>query len=431
MTSLLILFFLIRAMSKYVVTGGVPLSGTVSVSGSKNAVLPLIAASILTDEPVTLTNVPDISDVRDMAMIIEELGGHVTFGDHSITMETKVLKTTEITGPAAKKIRASILFLGSLLGRAGEAVSPLPGGDAIGKRPIDSHLKAFQDLGAEVSQEKDVLRVSAQELVGNRIRLVEMSVTGVENAILAAVKAKGMTEIRQAPFEPHVQDLCHMLNSMGAKITGIGTTTLYIDGVEKLSGVTHHVVPDYLETGTYVIAALVTKGHVIVENIDADHLDILWNYLDQMGVRYTLEKTRIEIFPTEKLHKVKRIRTAIYPDFPTDLIAPMAVLLTQCEGINKIFETLYEARLNYLIELEKMGAQCQIINAHEALIVGPTKLRGTSVTSWDLRAGTAMVLAGLAAEGETEVSEIKWIDRGYENLDGKLRALGAKIERIG
>lgn len=417
-------------MSKFLIEGGYPLNGTVRISGSKNAALPIIAAALLTEEECVIHDVPDITDVHIMAQIIRDLGGEVDFENNTMKIRAKVLYSHEILTEDAKKLRTSILFLSGLLARKGEARVVFPGGCFIGKRPIDTHLRAFEDLGAQVLSSENVIHVVTSGLKGAGIRLLEMSVTGAENTIIAAVMAEGHTEIRQCPTEPHVQDLCHFLNSMGAKISGIGTNILHIDGVPKLHGTTHTVTPDYIEAGTFIIGALVTKGHLKIENINPDHLDILWVYLEEMGAKFTLTEDAVEVFPTENLMALKKVRTSVFPDFPTDLLAPMAILLTQAYGISRVFETMFESRLNYIVELEKMGVRAEILNNHEAIIVGPATLKGTTVTSWDLRAGTAMVLAGLAATGTTEVSEIKYIDRGYENFEEKLTQIGAKISRI-
>lgn len=416
-------------MSKFLVEGGHPLRGHVRISGSKNAALPIIAASILTEDEVVLRDVPRITDVEIMAEIIRELGGTAEFEGNTMRICAKNITSHEILSEEAKKLRTSMLFLSGLLVRKKEAKVVFPGGCSIGKRPIDTHIHAFEKLGAEVLSNNDLIHLRTPGLRGNFIRLLEMSVTGAENAIIAAVCAEGHTEIRQCPTEPHVQDLCKFLVSMGAKIEGIGTNILSIDGVEKLHGTEHTVTPDYIEAGTFIIASLVTGGHVFVDNVDPNHLDIFWVMLDEMGAHYKIDGTTVEVLPSLHLKAVKKVRTSVFPDFPTDLLAPMAVLLTQATGISRIFETMFESRLNYIVELEKMRVSAEIINNHEALIVGPAALKGTAVTSWDLRAGTAMVLAGLAADGETEVSEIKYIDRGYENFEEKLSALGAHIQR--
>lgn len=403
--------------------------GEVRISGSKNAALPIIAATLLTDEPCVLHNVPDIEDVRIMMDIAKDLGADVRVEGNDVYIHTSNILTHEISKEKAKMLRAGLMYLAPLLLRAGEAKIPFPGGCNIGKRPIDAILQSLQDLGAQVHRADEVLHLSLVEGRANMTRIEALSVVGTEIAIMAAACCEGESEIRLAASEPHVQDLCHVLIKMGAEIDGIGSSLLKIRGKKKLNGVEHTVTSDYIELGTFVIASLVTKGHVTLTHCDPSHLDMFWHWLDVMGARYELGKDTVEVLPTEHLGHVKRIRSGVYPDFPTDLLAPMAVLLTQAEGINRIFETIYEARLNYIIELEKMGVKAEILNAHEAIIVGPAKMEGAPVASWDLRAGTAMVLAGLAANGTTEVSQIVYIDRGYERLEEKLRGLGANIIR--
>lgn len=403
--------------------------GEVRISGSKNAALPILAAALLTEEPCVLHNVPDIADVRVMMDIAQDLGSSVRFENNTVHIHTPSIVTHEISKEKAKLLRAGLMYLAPLLHRAGEAKIPFPGGCNIGKRPIDAILQSLQDLGAQVHRADELLHLSMAEGRANMTRIEALSVVGTEIAIMAAACCEGESEIRLAASEPHVQDLCHFLVKMGASIDGIGSSLLRIRGVKRLSGAEHTVTSDYIEMGTFVIASLVTKGHVKLTHCNPSHLDMFWHWLDVMGARYQLGEDYVEVLPTEHLGHVKRVRSGVYPDFPTDLLAPMAVLLTQAEGINRIFETIYEARLNYIIELEKMGVKAEILNSHEAIIVGPAKLKGAPVASWDLRAGTAMVLAGLAATGTTEVSQIVYIDRGYERLEDKLRSLGANITR--
>lgn len=417
-------------MSKYIVQGGIPLKGKVRISGSKNAALPIIAAMLLTDEECVLHDVPDIADVRIMIEIAQELGAEARFENNTLTICAKNIKSHEISKERAKQLRTSIMFLAPLLVRKKEVFIPFPGGCNIGKRPVDSHIRALSDLGAVVHQADEMLHLSAEKLLPIESRILSFSVTGTETALMAAASIVGKTILTLAACEPHVQDLCEVLIKMGAKISGIGTNTLVVEGTDHLKGMTHTITPDYIEAGTFVIASLMTQGTVEINNIVPAHLEILWDYLDEMGAQYELGTDFVKVLPSPNLLHVKRVRSGIYPDFPTDLLAPMAVLLTQCYGINRIFETIYEARLNYIIELEKMRVNCEILNAHEAIIVGPNKLIGAPVASWDLRAGTAMVLAGLGAEGETEVSNVVYIDRGYEGFEQKLTALGANIERI-
>lgn len=404
--------------------------GEVRISGSKNAALPIIAASLLTDEPCIIHNVPDIADVRIMMDIARDLGASIHYENGTLNIHTPAIQTHEISTEKAKLLRAGLMYMAPLLHRDHEVKIPFPGGCNIGKRPIDALLHAMTDLGATIHRADDLVHLSLSTWSPALVRIEALSVVGTETAIMGAAGCEGDSEIRLAASEPHVQDLCRVLEKMGVSIEGIGSSLLKIRGTKHLKGFEHTVTADYIELGTFVIAALVTKGHVNITHCDPTHLDMFWHWLDVMGARYELGETTVEVFPTEHLGHVKRVRSGVYPDFPTDLLAPMAVLLTQADGINRIFETIYEARLNYIIELEKMGVKAEILNAHEAIIVGPAKLKGAPVTSWDLRAGTAMVLAGLAAIGTTEVSQIVYIDRGYEKLEEKLRALGANITRM-
>ena len=414
---------------RFLVTGGQKLEGMVRVGGSKNAVLPIIAASLLTDEEVILSNVPDIADIATMEHILHYIGAETNFDGKIFKIRAKKLQNTEIRHELVSKLRGSSLLLGPLLARNGEVKLAFPGGCVLGKRPIDAHLHALESLGAEVVDSKDILHLKAKKLVGNKFTMTEASVTATENAIMAAVLADGKTTIRLAASEPHVQDLCHFLNSMGAEIKGIGTHTLRISGVKKLHGTEYRVTPDYLETGTLVLAAAITGGAVDVLDIVPEHLDIFWQKLREVGVHFDLGRDSVRVLPSRKLNAIK-LQTAIFPSFPTDLQAPFATLLTQAKGKSFIFETLFDGRLQYLYELEKMGLQPKILNSYQAELEGPVDLKGASVTSCDIRAGAAIVLAALAAEGQTEISNIYYIDRGYERLDEKLNSIGAKIERL-
>lgn len=414
---------------RFFITGGQKLQGQVKVSGSKNAVLPIIAASLLTSEPVTLTNVPNISDIYTMQHILHFLGVESEFEGSVMKIHAKAVANVEIEHELVSKLRASILFLGPLLARNGDVRLAFPGGCVIGKRPVDAHLHALNSLGAEVINDHELLHLRADKLTGTAFTMSEASVTATENAITAAVLAKGKTVIRLAAAEPHVQDLCHFLVSMGAKIEGIGTHKLKIYGVDNLHGTEYRVTSDYIEAGTLVLAAAITGGTVDILDIVPRHLDIFWQKLREVGVNFDLGKDSVRVQPTEKLRPI-RLQTAIFPSFPTDLQAPFTTLLTQAEGESFVFETLFNGRLQYLYELEKMGVKSKVLNPYQAEVYGPAKLKGASVNSCDLRAGAAMVLAALAAEGQTEMHDIYWIDRGYEKLDEKLNSLGAKIERV-
>jgi UDP-N-acetylglucosamine 1-carboxyvinyltransferase len=414
----------------FIIQGQQKLNGTVQVGGSKNAVLPIICAALLTREKVTLHNVPKISDVGAMLQLISSMGAKTTFEDHTITIEAGELTSANIDESLVNKMRASILLFGPALARLGELDLSFPGGCVLGKRSVYDHTYALQRLGAEVVRSDTRIHLKNRTLQAAKIIMPQMSVTATENAIMMAVLAPGRTELKLVAAEPHVQDLCHFLNFMGAKISGIGTHYLTIEGVAKLHGCEYSVTGDYLEAGTFVIASLITGGEVRIEGIPTWQLDIFWQKLDEMGANYELEENAVIVHPTPVLTAPTRIRTAVWPSFPTDLQAPFSILLTQAEGETQVFETLFEGRLNYLTELEKMGARVEILNPHQAKITGKARLKGVPIASIDIRAGAAMVLAGLIAEGTTQISNINYIDRGYENLDGKLRNLGAKISRV-
>lgn len=414
---------------RFLITGGQKLQGQVRVSGSKNAALPIIAASLLSEEPVILKNVPDIADIYTMQHILHFLGVETEFANNTLKVHAKAVANLEIEHELVSKLRASILLLAPMLVRNKEVRLAFPGGCIIGKRPVEAHLSALEALGAEIVEDHEILHLICKDLKGADLTMTEASVTATENAVMAAVLAKGKTTIRFAAAEPHVQDLCNFLNAIGAKIKGVGTHTLEITGVKKLKGGEYRITSDYLEAGTLVLASAITRGEVDVLDIVPHHLDIFWQKLREVGVVFELGKDMVRVQPSKHL-KAIRLQTAIYPSFPTDLQAPFSTLLTQAKGISFIFETLFEGRLQYLYELEKMGVRPKILNAYQAEIEGPVCLQGASVNSCDLRAGAAIMLAGLAAEGQTEISDIYYIDRGYEKLDEKLNSLGAKIERI-
>lgn len=414
---------------RFLVTGGQKLSGQVVVGGSKNAALPIIAAALMTDEPVILRNVPDIADLYTMQHILRYIGVETDFTDHTLKIQAKAPANLEIEHELVSKLRASALLLGPLLARNGEVQLAFPGGCVIGKRPMNAHLQALEGLGAEILDSREILHLKTDRLKGGDITMTEASVTATENAVMAAAVAQGKSVIRLAACEPHVQDLCHFLNSMGAKIHGIGTHTLEIEGVKKLHGTDYRVTSDYLEAGTLVLAAAITGSELDVLDVQPHHLDIFWQKLREVGVRFELGADMVRVFPSKNLKAIK-LQTAVFPSFPTDLQAPFATLLTQAHGTSFIFETLFDGRLQYLYELEKMGAKIKFLNPYQAEIMGPNLLKGAQISSCDIRAGAAVLLAALAAEGETEISNIYYIDRGYEKFEEKLNAIGAKIKRL-
>ena len=417
-------------MSKFVIKGRIPLKGEVRVSGSKNAALPILCASLLSKEKTILKNVPDIADIHSMINIIKSLGAKITFKDNTLEIDPSDLKKKKLPNELIRKMRASILLAGALIPRLKEIKMDFPGGCVLGKRSVYAHTHAFKELGCQILDDKNRLHIKTSALIGKKITLPELSVTATENAIMASVLAKGDTEIRLAAAEPHVQDLCNFLNTMGAEISGIGTNFLKIKGMESLHGTTYSITGDYLEAGTFAIAAVATKGEVTIKGFDPEDLDIFWQKLQEVGATFTLSKDSVHIKKTTTLNAIPKLRTAVYPSFPTDLQAPFAVLFTQADGTSKIFETLFEGRFNYLFELEKMGAKINVISSHQAFVSGPTPLQGIQISSCDIRAGAAMVVAALIAEGETEISNINYIDRGYENLEQKLVSLGAQIKRV-
>ena len=417
-------------MSKFVVKGGKRLKGEIKVNGSKNAALPIMCASLLTKEKTTLLNVPDIADIRSMMKILEGLGVKMKFSKNTLEIDPKNLKFSKPQNDLVCKMRASILLLGPLLANFGKAKMAFPGGCVLGKRSVHSHTNALKNLGCRIIDETNELNLEVRNLKGQKIIMPELSVTATENVIMAAVKAEGKTEIKLAAAEPHVQDLCRFLNKMGAKIEGIGTNTLKIEGVKNLKGTTYEITGDYLEAGTFAIAAAATNGNVVIKGIDTNQLDSLWQKFAEVGVEFTLRENSVHVKGYKNLKAVEMLRTAVFPSFPTDLQAPFAVLLTQAKGESKVFETLFEGRLNYITELERMDAKVELLNPHQALIKGPCALKGIPIASYDIRAGAAMVIAALIADGETEISNINYLDRGYENFDLRLRSLGAEIRRV-
>ena len=419
-------------MTKFIIEGGHHLQGEVQISGAKNAALPILAATLLTNESCTISNLPDIQDIRTLLEILESLGSKVSdLSNSQITIDNSNVIGNDPDFNKVKKIRASVLILGPLLARFGKVKVTHPGGCHIGARPINVHLRAFEALGAKVSMDDQFYHIEANNgLIGNKLVLDEMSVTGTGNAIMAAVLAKGTTEIQLAAAEPEITNLIECLNKMGAKIQGANSHTLIIEGVEKLHGADLKIIPDRLEAGTFAIAAAVAHGDILIKGYIQDHLAIFTNKLRDANVSFKLlENNQIHISRTTNIKPVN-IRTDIYPGFPTDLQAPFAVLMTQADGPSKIFETMYDGRLNYLKELAKMGATADILDPHRAIISGPTALYGKEIESLDIRAGATLILAALIAQGKTTINNAELIDRGYERIDDKLKLLGVKIERI-
>ncbi|MBI5071334.1 UDP-N-acetylglucosamine 1-carboxyvinyltransferase [Candidatus Falkowbacteria bacterium] len=417
-------------MSKFVIQGGAPLRGKIRASGMKNAATPIIAATLLTSEECVISNVPKISDVIRMLDILKSLGASVEWtGDHEVTICAKDADIKLLDEKAVKSMRSSILFLGPLLARFKKVAIPEPGGCIIGNRPPDTHFYALGKLGAKITRKDGSFTLEAEGLTGSLIILPEFSVTATENLLMAASLAKGRTEVHLAAAEPHVQDLIKFLNSMGAKISGGGTHTLIIDGVEKLSGPRHTLIPDQIEIGTLAVAAAVSGGEVTIENIIPAHLEIILLKLQEAGVNLEVGKDYLKIKP-RKFLRAFRLQTLPYPGFPTDLQAPFGVLATQCQGTTLIQDPLFEGRMGYVGELVKMGANAIVADPHRVVITGPTPLQGQEIKSFDLRAGATLIIAGLIASGETIINEAQVVDRGYEKIEERLNGLGAKIKRV-
>jgi UDP-N-acetylglucosamine 1-carboxyvinyltransferase len=417
-------------MSKFVIKGGTPLSGEVTIGGSKNASLPILAATLLAESPSTLKNVPDISDVHAFLKILSNLGAETSFDNGTVTINPARLEPNNIDNHLVKHMRASILLLGPLLARFKEVNLAYPGGCVLGKRSVHAHIHALTAFGANLIESTEAIHLKADDLHSAKIVMTEASVTATENALMIAATLPGETQIFGAAMEPHVQDLCDFLVKMGAKIDGIGTQTLVVSGGQQLKGADHEVTPDYLEAGTYALAGVLTNGEITINSCPVNQLDSFWGKLEEVGAKFILGDNTVKIQKHGDLKAIEKLQTAIYPGFPTDLQAPFSVLLTQCRGESRVYETLFEGRLNYLPELNRLGAKTEIQNLHQAIIYGPTPLTGAPIASCDIRAGAAMVLAAMIAKGETVISDINYIDRGYEKLEGKLRKLGAKIERI-
>lgn len=417
-------------MSKYVINQCFGLKGRVKISGSKNAVLPILAASLLANELVILTDVPELRDVAIMKNLLESLGVEIDWqkDNELINIRVNNIIKMEAEYDLATQMRASFLVMGPLLARTGYAKIPLPGGCAIGTRPIDLHLKGFAAMGAEITQEHGYVEVRAKKLQGAKIYLDFPSVGATENIIMAASMAEGQTIIENSALEPEIVDLANFLNEMGADIKGAGTDTIKITGVSSLTGTTHDIIPDRIEAGTYMVASAITKGDIILDNIMVDHLKPMMAKLKETGVVMEETESGLHICCKDML-KSMDIKTLPYPGFPTDMQAPFMSLVTIAEGTSIIIETVFENRYMHAGELSRMGADIKI-DGRTAVIEGVKKLTGTQVKATDLRAGAGLILAALVAEGTTEISDIYHIERGYCCIEQKLRKLGVDIQKI-
>jgi UDP-N-acetylglucosamine 1-carboxyvinyltransferase len=423
-------------MSEYIINGGVPLNGSIKASGNKNAALPCIAAALLTDEPVTLRNIPDIEDVRVMLDVFTALGGEVQkFQPNIVRLFLRDIKSVEIPHEQANKIRASILFAGPLLARTGKVILPPPGGDVIGRRRLDTHFLALTELGAKVKV-GDNFTFAAKTLTGADIFLDEASVTATENAIMAAVLAKGKTILTNAASEPHVQDLCRMLAAMGAQIEGIGSNILTITGVDKLSGCDFEIGADFMEVGSFIGLAAVTGGDLHIEGARPQEMRPVKIAFGKLGIVWAHEGTIIHVPKNQSMEvnhdlggMIPKIDDAPWPGFPPDLISIIIVVATQIKGTVLIHEKMYESRMFFVDKLIGMGARIVLCDPHRAVISGPAKLRGSELISPDVRAGMSMLIAAMCAEGKSVIRNVYQIERGYEHLAERLSGLGADITR--
>ncbi len=420
-------------MDKFVIRGGNPLVGTIRVGGAKNAALPAMAASILTEEPVILENIPDVRDIQTERSLLVSMGAEVELGygraSHRTTLCCRNLVNPEAAYELVKTMRASTLVLGPLVARMGRARVSLPGGCAIGARPIDLHIKGLETLGANITQEHGYIEASADRLRGGHITFDKITVTGTEDLMMAAALAEGETLMENCAREPEVADLAALLNKMGARIEGAGTSTMRIRGVEKLHGARHRIIPDRIEAGTFVIAGALTGGDLIVANCDPTHLGALLEKLQECGVKVRSNGESVRVIADSQL-RAADVSTEEYPGFPTDMQAQYMTLATQAEGTSVVTENIFENRFMHAQELVRMGANIKV-EGSSAIIRGKTPLSSAAVQCSDLRASASLVIAALVADGETILDRVYHIDRGYERIEEKLRGVGAQIRRIG
>jgi UDP-N-acetylglucosamine 1-carboxyvinyltransferase len=424
-------------METFVIEGSQPLNGRITAAGNKNGALPIIAACLLADEPVTLTNVPHIRDVETMVELVANLGAEAEWtGPNEVRVHASEIATTEVDEELASRIRASFLLAGPLLARSGRATVPPPGGDVIGRRRLDPHIHALAELGARIDL-NGRYEMSTEGLAGKRIFLDEASVMATENAVMAATLAKGETVIGNAACEPHVQDLCRFLVSLGAEIEGIGSNVLRIRGVQRLRGGEWRIACDHIEVVSFIGLAAVTGGDVTIEDVAPEDLAPILPSLERLGVRTELDGTLVRVPPNQELviqddigDQIPKIEDGPWPAFPADLTSIALAVATQARGTVLIFEKMFENRLFFVDKLVSMGARIILCDPHRAVVTGPARLVGQRMASPDIRAGMAMLIAGLCAEGTSTIGNVGEIDRGYERIDERLRSLGARIERV-
>ncbi|MGG1242359.1 UDP-N-acetylglucosamine 1-carboxyvinyltransferase [Bacillus subtilis] len=415
-------------MEKLNIAGGDSLNGTVHISGAKNSAVALIPATILANSEVTIEGLPEISDIETLRDLLKEIGGNVHFENGEMVVDPTSMISMPLPNGKVKKLRASYYLMGAMLGRFKQAVIGLPGGCHLGPRPIDQHIKGFEALGAEVTNEQGAIYLRAERLRGARIYLDVVSVGATINIMLAAVLAEGKTIIENAAKEPEIIDVATLLTSMGAKIKGAGTNVIRIDGVKELHGCKHTIIPDRIEAGTFMIAGAAMGKEVIIDNVIPTHLESLTAKLREMGYHIETSDDQLLIVGGQKHLKPVDVKTLVYPGFPTDLQQPMTALLTRAKGTSVITDTIYSARFKHIDELRRMGANMKV-EGRSAIITGPVELQGAKVKASDLRAGACLVVAGLMADGVTEITGLEHIDRGYSSLEKKLEGLGATIWR--
>src|SRR6476620_764126 len=427
-------------MEKFIIQGGVPLSGEIVPAGNKNAALPILAASLLTDDELVVRNVPRIRDVESMLGLLERLGVKVAWtGENEVRLQADTISGTEVDEELANRIRASFLVAGPLLARCGEVKMPPPGGDTIGRRRLDAHLDAFRDMGAKIDGRVWIeLSAPPEGLKPRRIFMDEPSVMGTENALLAAALTEGPTTIANAASEPHVQDLARLLVKMGAQIDGIGSNVMTVHGRDKLGGAEHRICPDHIEVASFMALAAATKGELRVRDTEPEDLVMIRRQFRRLGLQSMVEGNDV-LVPPEQVLKIRpdlgeatpKVEDGPWPAFPADLTSIALALATQADGMVLIFEKMFENRLFFVDKLVAMGARITLCDPHRAIVYGPSRLHGERVDSPDIRAGMAMLIAALAADGTSEIGNVRQIDRGYERLDDRLRLLGARIERRG
>ena len=417
-------------MEQYIMKGGNPLKGEVSISGAKNAALGILAASIMTDDTVTLENLPDVRDIRVLLQAMQEIGAKVEYIDkNTVKINGSHIQSISIDYEFIRKIRASYYLLGALLGKYRKSQVALPGGCNIGSRPIDQHIKGFKALGAEVTIEQGMIATEAERLVGTHIYMDVVSVGATINVMMAAAMAEGKSIIENAAKEPHIGDVANFLNSMGANIKGAGTDVIRVQGVEKLHGTEYSIIPDQIEAGTFMCMAAATKGDVVIKNVIPKHLEAISAKLVEMGAKVEEYDDAVRVYGAEKRLGPTHIKTLPYPGFPTDMQPQFATLLALSEGSSIVTESIFENRFKYVDELARMGAKITV-EGNTAFIEGVEKFSNARLSAPDLRAGAALVMAGLAADGISTVDQIEYIQRGYESFEEKLRGLGAIIELV-